>query len=90
FCSLLVGSIDNVLRPWLVGKDTQLHELLIFFSTLGGISLFGIVGFIVGPIVAALFVTVWDIYAETFQGSSLKTGRQPPFPGEAAPPEGGG
>lgn len=90
FCSLLVGSIDNVLRPWLVGKDTQLHELLIFFSTLGGISLFGIAGFIVGPIVAALFVTVWDIYAETFLGPSCKTGRQPPFPGEAAPPGGGG
>ncbi len=66
FCSLLVGSIDNALRPWLVGRDTALHELMIFFSTLGGISLFGIMGFIVGPIIAALFVTLWDIYAETF------------------------
>ena len=66
FCGLLVGSIDNMLRPWLVGRDTELHELMIFFSTLGGISLFGIVGFIIGPIIAALFVTVWDIYAETF------------------------
>jgi predicted PurR-regulated permease PerM len=66
FCSLLVGSIDNVLRPWLVGRDTELHELLIFFGTLGGMSLFGIVGFIIGPIIAALFVTGWDIYAETF------------------------
>jgi predicted PurR-regulated permease PerM len=66
FCSLLVGSIDNLLRPWLIGRDTELHELLIFFGTLGGISLFGIVGFIIGPIIAALFVTGWDIYAETF------------------------
>ena len=66
FCSLLVGSIDNVLRPWLVGRDTELHELMIFFGTLGGISLFGIIGFIIGPIIAALFVTAWDIYAETF------------------------
>jgi predicted PurR-regulated permease PerM len=66
FCSLLVGSIDNVLRPWLVGRDTELHELMIFFGTLGGISLFGIIGFIIGPIIAALFVTVWDIYAQTF------------------------
>jgi predicted PurR-regulated permease PerM len=66
FCSLLVGSIDNLLRPWLVGRDTELHELLIFFGTLGGISFFGIVGFIIGPIIAGLFVTVWDIYAETF------------------------
>jgi predicted PurR-regulated permease PerM len=66
FCSLLVGSIDNALRPWLVGRDTELHELMIFFGTLGGISLFGIMGFIIGPIIAALFVTLWDIYAETF------------------------
>jgi predicted PurR-regulated permease PerM len=66
FCSLLVGSIDNVLRPWLVGRDTELHELMIFFGTLGGLSLFGMIGFLIGPIVAALFVTVWDIYAETY------------------------
>jgi predicted PurR-regulated permease PerM len=66
-CGLLVGSVDNVLRPRLVGKDTQMHELLILFGTLGGISLFGIIGFIIGPIIAALFVTVWDIYGETFR-----------------------
>ena len=67
FCGLLVSSIDNVLRPTLVGRDTKLHELLIFFGTFGGISLFGIAGFIVGPVVAALFVTVWEIYGETFK-----------------------
>jgi len=67
FCSLLVGTIDNFLRPWLVGKDTELHELMIFMGTLGGIGLFGIIGFIIGPIVAGLFVTAWDICAENFQ-----------------------
>jgi predicted PurR-regulated permease PerM len=67
FCGLLVGSVDNLLRPRLVGKDTQMHELLIFFGTLGGISLFGLIGFIIGPIIAALFATVWDIYGETFK-----------------------
>jgi predicted PurR-regulated permease PerM len=67
FCGLLVGSVDNVLRPRLVGKDTKLHDLFILFGTLGGISLFGVVGFIVGPIMAALFVTVWEIYGETFR-----------------------
>ncbi|MFO7889978.1 MAG: AI-2E family transporter [bacterium] len=67
FCGLLVGSVDNLLRPILIGRDTKMHELLILFSTIGGISLFGIVGFIVGPIIAALFVTVWDIYGETFK-----------------------
>ena len=66
-CGIVVGSVDNVLRPRLVGKDTQMHELLILFGTLGGISLFGIVGFIIGPIIAALFVTVWEIYGETFK-----------------------
>lgn len=67
FCGLLVGSVDNILRPIFVGRDTKMHELLILFGILGGISLFGIVGFIIGPIIAALFVTVWDIYGETFK-----------------------
>jgi len=67
FCAVLVGSIDNVLRPKLVGSDTQLHELMIFFSTLGGLITFGFPGFIIGPIIAALFVTVWEIYGVEFR-----------------------
>jgi len=67
FCALIVGSIDNLMRPWLVGRDTQMHDLLIFLGSLGGILLFGAVGFIIGPIVAALFVTVWDIYGTVFK-----------------------
>ncbi|HWR01061.1 MAG TPA: AI-2E family transporter [Chlorobaculum sp.] len=67
FCSLIVGQVDNIFRPILVGRDTQMHELFIFFGTLGGIGLFGVFGIIVGPVVAALFVTVWDIYGETFR-----------------------
>jgi len=67
FCALAVGSIDNLLRPILVGKDTQMHELMIFFGTLGGIFMFGLMGMIIGPIVAALFVTVWEIYGVAFQ-----------------------
>lgn len=67
WCALVVGSIDNFLRPWLVGKDTKLPDLLILLSTLGGLLLFGPVGFIIGPIIAALFVTVWDIYGEVFK-----------------------
>ncbi len=66
FCALVVGSIDNLLRPKLVGSDTQLHELMIFFSTLGGLLLFGFMGFVIGPIVAALFVTVWELYGYEF------------------------
>jgi predicted PurR-regulated permease PerM len=67
WCALVVGSIDNVLRPRLVGRDTEMPDLLIFFSTLGGILLFGIVGFAVGPIVAALFVAIWEIYGHVFR-----------------------
>ena len=62
-----ISSVDNILRPKLVGKDTQMHELFILLGTLGGIFLFGAVGFIIGPIVAALFVTVWDIYGTAFR-----------------------
>ncbi len=67
FCGLVVGSLDNFLRPRLVGKDTEMHDLMILFSTLGGISMFGLVGFMIGPILAALFVTIWDIYAAAFK-----------------------
>jgi predicted PurR-regulated permease PerM len=66
FCSLIVGSIDNVIRPRLVGRDTQMHDLLIFFSTLGGLMLFGAMGFILGPLLAALFVTAWEMFATAF------------------------
>ena len=67
FCAVVVGSLDNLLRPILVGKDTQMHELMILFGTLGGIMMFGVVGLVIGPIVAALFVTVWEIYGVAFK-----------------------
>jgi predicted PurR-regulated permease PerM len=67
FCGLVVGMADNLLRPRLVGQDTKMHDLLILFSTLGGLLLFGALGLVLGPIVAALFVTVWDIYGSTFR-----------------------
>lgn len=64
---LVISLADNFIRPKLVGRDTQLHPLLILFSTLGGIALFGISGFIVGPIVVSLFVALWDIYSLEFK-----------------------
>lgn len=67
FCGLVVGSMDNLLRPKLVGKDTQMHELMILFGTLGGIVMFGMVGMIIGPVIAGLFVTVWEIYGIAFK-----------------------
>lgn len=67
WCAVVVSTLDNFLRPRFVGRDARMSDLLILLSTLGGIALFGVVGFIVGPIVAALFVTVWHIYGETFR-----------------------
>ena len=67
FCSLVIGSIDNVLRPRLVGHDTEMSDLLVLFSTLGGIAAFGGIGFIVGPIIAALFVTIWEIFGKAYR-----------------------
>jgi predicted PurR-regulated permease PerM len=74
FCALVVGTVDNLLRPRLVGRDIQMHELLIFFSTLGGLLLFGIMGFIVGPILAALFVTAWEMFGTAFRSSIAEPG----------------
>ncbi len=65
--ALVISSIDNVLRPLLVGKDTQMHPLLIFLSTLGGIAVFGISGFVIGPIITALLSTLWEIYEKHYQ-----------------------
>lgn len=77
FCGLVVGSVDNGLRPWLIGRDTKMHDLLILFSTLGGLLLFGATGFIVGPILAALFITVWEMFGTAFR-DVLPARRSPP------------
>jgi predicted PurR-regulated permease PerM len=77
WCAAVVGSVDNVVRPWLVGKDTQMHDLLILFSTLGGLLFFGLPGFIIGPILAALFVTAWDMYGVAFADVLPPSGGEP-------------
>jgi predicted PurR-regulated permease PerM len=76
---LVVGMVDNFLRPRLVGKDTKLPDLLILISTLGGIFLYGPAGIVVGPLVAALFVTTWEIYGIEFRGF-LMARRSAPTP----------
>jgi len=63
----VISMADNLLRPILLGKDVQMHPLLIFLSTLGGISLFGFSGFVLGPIITALLITVWEMYEEYFR-----------------------
>jgi len=60
--TLVISTIDNVLRPPLIGKDTQMHPLLVLFSTLGGLAAFGISGFVIGPIISSLFLSIMNIY----------------------------
>jgi predicted PurR-regulated permease PerM len=67
FGFLIIGTIDNFLRPILVGKDTQIHPLLILFSTLGGILLFGISGFLIGPIITSFLLALWEMYAHHYR-----------------------
>ena len=65
--SFPISLVDNFLRPLLVGKRAGLHSLLVFVSTIGGIVMFGMMGFIVGPVIAALLVAILDIYGEEFR-----------------------
>ncbi|TCT07707.1 AI-2E family transporter [Aquabacter spiritensis] len=62
--TFVIGLIDNVLRPPLVGKGTRLPDYVVLVSTLGGLSLFGVNGFVIGPLIAALFVAVWSLLAQ--------------------------
>jgi predicted PurR-regulated permease PerM len=61
---LVIGLVDNLLRPVLVGKDTKLPDYLVLFSTIGGMAIFGLNGFVIGPVIAAMFVASWEIFAE--------------------------
>ncbi|MVW71059.1 MULTISPECIES: AI-2E family transporter [unclassified Bordetella] len=75
---LVIGMVDNVLRPVLVGKDTKLPDYVVLISTLGGMGLFGLNGFVIGPLVAALFFSCWDLYTSDFATvpSKRKRGRR--------------
>lgn len=66
--TVIIGSVDNLMRPHVVGRGARMHDLIIFFATLGGIGVFGILGFIVGPVIAALFLTILDIFTVEFHG----------------------
>ncbi len=64
FGIFVIGLVDTVLRPILVGKDTRMPDYLILISTLGGMAVFGLNGFVIGPMVAALFMSMWGIFVE--------------------------
>ena len=67
---LVIGLVDNLLRPVLVGRDTQMPDYLILLSTLGGLGAFGLAGIVIGPIIAAFFVSVWDMAVEEFSAEA--------------------
>ena len=62
---LVIGLVDNLLRPMLVGKDTRMPDYVVMITTLGGMAVFGINGFVLGPVIAAMFIAVWEIYTTT-------------------------
>lgn len=59
----VMGMVDNLLRPILVGKETKLPDYLVLLSTIGGLSIFGVNGFLIGPAIAALFVATWALFS---------------------------
>jgi predicted PurR-regulated permease PerM len=65
FSVLVIGLVDNVLRPILVGKDTKLPDYVVLIATLGGMAIFGLSGFVIGPVIAAMFMAVWDIFSSS-------------------------
>jgi predicted PurR-regulated permease PerM len=73
----VIGLVDNLLRPILVGRDTQMPDYLILLATLGGLTAFGLAGIVIGPVIAAFFVSVWDMAAEEFNDESLRDGNDP-------------
>lgn len=79
FGALVIGLVDNLLRPILVGRDTKLPDYVVLYSTLGGLALFGITGFALGPLMAGLFVAFWQIFIQEFNTE--------PAPEDAGPNE---
>ncbi|MET0970673.1 MAG: AI-2E family transporter [Tardiphaga sp.] len=70
---LVIGLVDNVLRPILVGKDTKLPDYVVLIATLGGIDALGLNGFVVGPVIAAMFIAGWDIFAKARKNGEVET-----------------
>ncbi len=71
---VVISMIDNFLRPPLIGKDTQMPDVLVLISTLGGLALFNISGFVIGPVIAALFIAMWEMFEEEHRDELLKMG----------------
>lgn len=68
---LVIGLVDNVMRPILVGKDTKMPDYIVLISTLGGMAVFGLNGFVIGPMIAAMFMAVWTIFTAVRNGEDI-------------------
>ena len=66
----MIGLVDNLLRPVLVGKDTRMPDYFVMITTLGGMAVLGINGFVLGPAIAAMFFAVWHIYIAARPGET--------------------
>jgi predicted PurR-regulated permease PerM len=75
---LVIGLADNILRPILVGRDTKLPDWLVLLSTLGGIVMFGINGFVLGPLIAAVFIVFWQIFSRDYNNEDLQQVEEAP------------
>jgi predicted PurR-regulated permease PerM len=78
FGIVIIGLADNVLRPILVGRDTQMPDYLVLVTTLGGRALFGLSGIVIGPIIGALFLTVWEMFGQEYAFIAHAEGASPP------------
>ena len=78
FGVLVIGLVDNILRPVLVGKDTKMPDYVVLVSTIGGMALFGLNGFVIGPVIAAMFMAAWDIFLKAREAEPLEVPRQEP------------
>jgi len=79
----VIGLADNILRPLLVGRDTKLPDWLVLLSTVSGLVMFGINGFVMGPLIAALFLVFWQIFSRDYNHDELQGGEaaaSPPGP----------
>ena len=70
---LVIGLVDNLLRPFLVGKGSKLPDYVVLISTLGGIEVFGLNGFVIGPLIAAMFMVSWEIFSDVEAGRTRQT-----------------
>ncbi|MEJ5989951.1 AI-2E family transporter [Ramlibacter sp. PS3R-8] len=84
--AVVIGLVDNVLRPILVGKDTRMPDYLVLVATLGGIVVFGLNGFVIGPVIAAIFLVSWDMLASAREQPEAVTDAPLPLP-HTPPPD---